>query len=441
MPAPQPKIMMHSYQETIEYLFNRLPMFTRIGAAAYKANLNNIIALCDVLGNPQQKFKSIHIAGTNGKGSTSCILASVLQTHQYKTGLFTSPHIKDFRERIRINGVCVTEQWVTAFVQKHFDVIEQMKPSFFEITTAMAFTYFAEQEVDIAIIEVGMGGLLDSTNIINPILSVITNIGLDHTQFLGTTLAEIAVNKAGIIKAKTPVVIGETHPETEMTFVQKANSLVAPIYFADTQYDAVISKSDNNKLQCIKLVDKAKLTIETYYLDLLGNYQTKNIKSVMMACQVLKQLGYKISQEKIYLALQHTIKNTGIKGRFEIVQERPTIIYDVAHNKEGLLTVLNQVNKIPHQMLHIICGFVADKDVVATLKIFPLTSTCYYTQAQIPRALAVGTLAAHGREIGLNGEAFANINLALEAAKKNADIHDIILVCGSFFILAEIENY
>jgi dihydrofolate synthase / folylpolyglutamate synthase len=432
---------MQSYTETLDYLFTKLPMFTRIGAAAYKANLDNITELCEALGNPQNTFKSIHIAGTNGKGSTSSMLASVLQEHGYKTALFTSPHIKDFRERIRVNGKMVSEEWVVSFVEKHFSIIEKLKPSFFEISTAMAFAYYAELKVDIAIIEVGMGGLLDSTNIIHPILSIITNIGLDHTQFLGTTLAEVAHNKGGIIKPLTPVIISESQAETEFVFVRKANVCNAPIYFADTIYESIISKAESNNTTCIKLVHKAKMQIETYYLDLLGNYQTKNIKAVILACDVLQTLGFNISRNKIVSALQHVNRNTGIRARFELIQTKPTVIYDVAHNAEGIQLVLQQIENYKYNKLHIVCGFVADKDVAKVLKLFPKHAQYYFTQAQIPRALDATLLHQQAIAENLIGQCYTNVNNALLQAKMDAQETDIILVCGSFFLIAEIADY
>lgn len=428
-----------NYAETLEFLFTKLPMFTRIGAAAYKANLNNITALCEALNNPQNNFKSIHIAGTNGKGSTSSMLASILQQHNYTVGLFTSPHITDFRERIRINGVMVSQDWVVEFVNTNLPLIEKLQPSFFEITTAMVFTKFAESKVDIAVIEVGMGGLLDSTNIILPELCIITNIGMDHTQFLGNTLAEIAINKAGIIKPNVPVIISETHEATEAVFVQTANKQKAPIYFADAIYDAVIKTMPDHSKQ-ISLVHKGKMEISKYVLDLQGNYQQKNLKAVILACDVLQNLGYALNQNSIATALQNVRANTGIAARFEIVSTKPYLILDVAHNTEGIKLVMQQINEMQFKNLHIVLGFVADKDVSNVLQLLPKNATYYFTQAQIPRALNFELLQEKATEAGLKGSGYKNVNEALKVAKLNAIVDDIILVCGSFFIIAEIEK-
>jgi dihydrofolate synthase / folylpolyglutamate synthase len=429
-----------NYQETLEFIYLKLPMYTRIGGAAYKADLKNITMLCASLGNPQSKFKSIHIAGTNGKGSTSSMLASVLQLHDYKIGLFTSPHLFDFRERIRVNGEMITEQFVIDFIEKNLDFIDTNKPSFFEITTAMAFQYFSEQNVDYAIIEVGMGGLLDSTNIIHPMLSIITNIGLDHIQFLGNSLQEVATNKAGIIKNNVPVIISETQSETESLFVQTANKFKSPIYFADAIYESVLVKQeDNNNLQCIKIIHKSKLEISTFFIDLLGNYQAKNLKAVLLACDVLQNLGVTLNNNKISNALRQVKKQTGIQARYELVQTNPIIIYDVAHNAEGLKLLMQQIKKLSFESLHIVCGFVADKDIANALDSFPENAQYYFTRAQIPRALDATILQNQAAIRNLIGSTYKNVNEAIKEAKKNANNQDVILVCGSFFIISEIE--
>jgi dihydrofolate synthase / folylpolyglutamate synthase len=428
-----------TYQETIDYLYTQLPMFTRVGASAYKADLHNTIALCEALDNPQHKFKSIHIAGTNGKGSSSHALASILQEAGYTTGLYTSPHVYDFRERIRINGEKVTEEFVVEFVEKIKPISERISPSFFEITVAMAFEYFAQQKVDIAVIEVGLGGLLDSTNVILPEVSLITNIGYDHMNLLGNTLQEIATQKAGIIKKHVPVVISETQPEIEQLFRMKARENDTAIVFADVVYDIVKTESNSPLLQRLKVVNKTALSIHTYDLDILGKYQTKNCKGVLATVHVLNNLGWKIEEEAIQKGLLHIKQNTQLIGRFDILQHRPTIIADVAHNAEGIAEVLDQVNAMPHQQLHIIAGFVADKDVQKVMQFYPKNAQYYFTQANIPRAMPATQVQEIAEQYQLQGNAYSNSNEALKAAKKASTAEDIILVCGSFFILAEID--
>ncbi|MCX8470760.1 MAG: bifunctional folylpolyglutamate synthase/dihydrofolate synthase [Chitinophagaceae bacterium] len=416
-------------------------MFTRIGAAAYKADLINTIILCAALDNPQNKFKSIHVAGTNGKGSTSHMLASVLQEAGYKVGLYTSPHIKDFRERIKINGQKIEEQFVVHFTENIKTKITEIQPSFFEITVAMAFAYFAKQQVDIAVIEVGLGGLLDSTNVIIPELCVITNIGLDHTNLLGTTLPEIATQKAGIIKASVPVVISQTQEETERVFTNKALEKNTSIFFADKVMEVIGMVSTSIGLQKMKVVNTAKMSITTYELDILGKYQQKNVKGVLLALEILQQYNWNISAQNIVDGLKNIKNNTGLMGRFDMLETSPMLIADVAHNADGITEVLAQIKNIQHNNLHIITGFVADKAVDKVLNLFPKNANYYYTQANIPRALLKENLQETAKQYQLNGEAYNNVNTALQAAKANASKEDIILICGSFFIIAELEQY
>ena len=436
-----------SYQDTIDYLYSRLPLFSRIGPAAIKSDLHNTLAICEFLNHPQHKFKTIHIAGTNGKGSTSHMLASIMQEAGYKTGLYTSPHLYDFRERIKVNGKMCPQAFVTSFTNKMKGFIEKVSPSFFEITVGMAFEYFANEKVDIAIIETGLGGRLDSTNIINPELSIITNIGMDHMALLGNTLTEIATEKAGIIKKDTPIVINEVLVETKNIFEQKAASVNAPIYFAE---DLIEFKSFQNNWETalfefnqpfIHLVDAPLFPkIFSVECDLPGKYQYKNLKGVFVAIQILATMGWKFSATKILKALLHVKKNTGLMGRWECIQSNPKIILDVAHNEHGIKALLDQLVQLHFKQLHIITGMVKDKDVVAVLNLLPKNAHYYYTQSHIPRALPVDELAEKGNTLGLVGEKYENVNIAIQKANKNANHDDLILVIGSVFLVAEVDR-
>ena len=423
-----------AYQQTIEHLFSRLPMFTRIGAAAYKPNLDNTIRLCEALGNPHTKFKSIHIAGTNGKGSCSHMMAAVLQEHGHKTGLYTSPHIADFRERIRINGEVISKEWVVSFIDKIKSYLEEWQPSFFEVTVAMAFSYFAEQEVDIAVVEVGLGGLLDSTNVITPELSVITNISLDHTNLLGNTLQEIATQKAGIIKPGVPVVIGETVQETQTVFLTAAIQQKTTCFFADQIWAVTRQQFIENK-QVLQMVNATQQIISTYELDLIGVYQRENLKTVCCALDVLRAQGWILDDTLIKKALAAVMKLTGIQGRFQPVYLKPTVILDVSHNEAGIKACMHQVAQMTFQRLYIIMGFVRDKDVTNVLKLFPKEARYVCTQAQIPRALPYEELLQMATEKGLQGEGFSQMTEALQFAMAQAKEDDLILVTGSFFIV------
>ena len=428
-----------TYKETIEYLYAHLPMFTRIGAAAYKKDLHNTIELCNAIGNPQQRFKSIHVAGTNGKGSTCHILSAILQQAGYKTGLYTSPHVKEFGERIRINGNEVSELFVIDFVERTKELTDKIEPSFFELTVAMAFEYFAKEKVDIAIIETGLGGRLDSTNIISPILSVITNIGYDHTNLLGKTLEEIAGQKAGIIKKNTPVVVGEVLPETMNIFVDEANEKSAPLHFAQSRYAAGYIESTGNLLFC-NVKDIKTNTTEKLRLDLNGMYQVKNVCTVLCAVDVLRKQGYNISETSLHCALENVKPLTGMRGRWDILQNNPAVILDVAHNEDGIKQVLIQLkNNYPDAGLHFVLGFVKDKDVECMLKVFPINASYYFTNAHIPRALLHEDLKNMAAQKNLQGQSFDDVNEAIAAAKKNAGEQDVIMICGSFFIIGEIK--
>ncbi|HLK30613.1 MAG TPA: folylpolyglutamate synthase/dihydrofolate synthase family protein [Puia sp.] len=427
-----------NYDQTIDYLFTRLPMFSRIGSSAMKEGLTNAIILCESLGNPQTKFKSIHIGGTNGKGSTSHMLAAIFQTAGYKTGLYTSPHLKDFRERIKVNGEMVSQNFVIDFVEKIKPLIEEISPSFFEITVAMAFEYFAEQQVDIAIIEVGLGGRLDSTNIITPELSVITNISYDHMNILGDTLQKIAFEKAGIIKKNIPVVIGEYQTETHEVFEQKAASENASLSYASRK--RFVAEWKMNKHELIAEVTSIHNNDKEYlHLDLTGIYQTKNLVTVLEAIHLLKQKGWNITDTHIQKALQHVKKLTGLHGRWEIIHEKPTIALDVGHNEDGIKQLLKQIEITDHEELHIVVGFVKDKDIDKILSLLPKHAHYYFTKAQIPRALPEEELFNKATAFRLSGSYYSDVNTALNEAVSRALQKDLIVVCGSVFIVGEVE--
>ncbi|CAM1348142.1 bifunctional folylpolyglutamate synthase/dihydrofolate synthase [Tenacibaculum insulae] len=400
-----------TYQETLDWMFRQLPMYQREGKAAFKKDLTNILALSKMLGNPEKKFKTIHVGGTNGKGSTSHMIASVLQEAGYKVGLYTSPHLKNFTERIRVNGEEIRREKIIDFVVDNKAFLEKQQVSFFEMTVGMAFTEFANQKVDIAIIEVGLGGRLDSTNIITPEVSVITNIGLDHTQFLGETLPEIAFEKAGIIKEKTPVVIGEKQEEVTAVFFAKADKCNTTIVFASEEKDA-------------------------YKTDLLGSYQQKNIKTAVKAIQQLK--GFSVLEENIKNGLLNVVKNTNLKGRWQILQEKPKVICDTAHNKEGLIYTLNQLKKEEYKKLHIVLGVVSDKNLEDILPMFPKKAVYYFCKPDIPRGLSEKILKAQAEKIDLKGNAFGSVNQAFEEVKIKASKEDVVYVGGSTFVVAEI---
>ena len=427
-----------NYAETVDYLFTKLPMYSRIGAAAYRNNLDNTWQLAEFVGNPERRFKSIHIAGTNGKGSTSHMLAAIFQQAGYKTGLYTSPHLKDFRERIRVNGEFITESAVIDFVQRVAPLSEKIDPSFFEMTVVMAFDYFAREQVDIAIVEVGLGGRLDSTNIITPELSIITNISYDHMNLLGDTLAKIAFEKAGIIKPHVPVVIGETNPETAPIFEQRAHEEQAPIRFADKHH--YVADWDYQRHHLIAEVATSPLADDKQYytLDLSGIYQTKNLVTVLEAVHALKNKGWIIEQQQVERALKQVKKLTGLHGRWEIIHEKPDIVLDVAHNEDGIRQLLRQIEVTDHEELHIVLGMVNDKDISRVLALLPLQARYYFTRAQIPRAMSENELAARAGAAGLKGQSYPTVAEALTAAKNHARPKDLILVCGSIFVVAEV---
>ncbi|QES89777.1 bifunctional folylpolyglutamate synthase/dihydrofolate synthase [Rhizosphaericola mali] len=428
-----------NYEETLAYLYEQLPMFSRIGASAIKKDLTNTLALCEALGNPQNKFKTIHIAGTNGKGSTSHFLSAIFQTAGYKTGLYTSPHIKDFRERIRINGELCSKEFVVDFVARIKPAMEKIAPSFFEITVAMAFEYFAQANVDIAIIETGLGGRLDSTNVILPELSVITNIGWDHMDLLGDTLAKIAGEKAGIIKPNVPVVIGEYVEETLPVFQEKANKEHAPLVLASEERKVIASQYLGQTI-IVEVESESSKQKNTYTLDLPGIYQTKNLLTVLAAIDEMNKKGWNISNEIIQKAGQNIKNLTGLHGRWEVLQNNPVLVSDVGHNKNCMIEIAKQIKLSQFNHLYIICGFVKDKDFDSALLELPADATYFYTRAHIPRALDETSLLEEATKIGRPGTAFPDVNTAIEHAKSIASKEDMILVCGSVFLVAEIDD-
>lgn len=425
-----------NYTETIDYLFNKLPMFSRIGEAAIKKDLTNTLALCSFLGHPEQKIKTIHIAGTNGKGSVAHILASVLQQAGYKTGLYTSPHLIDFRERIKINGKPCSEKFVVKFTEKIKSKIEEIQPSFFEITVAMAFDYFAKEKVDIAIIETGLGGRLDSTNVITPILSVITNISYDHQYLLGNTLAEIAVEKAGIIKQNIPVVIGRKHEETDSVFVEKARLENSILFFSDDVVHNVKSVNTPNYLIVDAMIADKKVNV---CCDLNSSYQTENIKTVLAALYVLQQYSTFIIKEKaLQIGFSNVQKNTNLQGRWQVLEKHPKVIADVGHNEDGIHKINEQLKFEQFEKLHIVFGAVKDKDIDKILTLLPKDATYYFTEPQLPRKLEVEKLQQKAKIHQLIGDIYHHPKDALGVAKSKASDNDLILVIGSFFVVGEI---
>lgn len=422
-----------TYEATIEYLFNSAPLFQHVGKDAYKEGLDTTHLLDEHFGHPHRKFKTIHVAGTNGKGSCSHTLAAILQSAGYKVGLYTSPHLVDFRERIRVNGIPVSKEYVIDFVNRHRDFFEPLHPSFFELTTAMAFNYFAEADVEIAVVEVGLGGRLDCTNIITPDLCVITNISFDHVQFLGDTLAKIASEKAGIIKPGIPVIIGETTPETKPVFVQKATLESAPIHFAEEE-KFLIGTSTN---------EQGKRIYQTkHYADLEGELgglcQIKNTNTLLSAIHVLQSLGYTIKEQDIRKGFSQVCKLTGLMGRWQKLQENPTIVCDTGHNKGGIQHIVEQLSKQSYRRLHIVMGMVNDKDISGVLAMLPKEAIYYFTKANVSRALPETEVQRLAKEAGLKGNTYPSVDEAVQAAKEAADSEDFIFVGGSTFIVADL---
>lgn len=423
-----------TYADTLHYLYAQLPMFTRVGASAYKKDLHNTLALCNALHHPEQKFKSVHIGGTNGKGSSSHMLAAILQTAGYKTGLYTSPHLRDFRERIRINGQMIPEQEVINFVNSHQALFEELNPSFFEATVGLAFDYFAKQQVDIAIIEVGLGGRLDSTNVINPLLSLITNIGLDHQDILGNTLEEIAKEKAGIIKTNTPIIIGEKQAGIAQIFEKKAKEANAKILFAPDCW-TITTKGTAPLLVVNALSSKQSLELA---LDLRGSYQIKNLAGVLTAVDELREQGFKISEEHLKTALKQVTSLTGLQGRWQTLQTIPLVICDTGHNEDGVKEVLKNIINTPHQNLHLVWGMVKDKDITKILALLPKEATYYFCQPNIPRGKSAEELVQEAHQYELIGQAYASVAEAYQQALNHAQPNDLVIVGGSTFVVAEV---
>lgn len=421
------------YHQALQFLYERLPMFQRIGPAALKPDLTNTIKLLNAVGNPQHSFKSVHIAGTNGKGSSAHSIASVLQEAGYKTGLYTSPHLKEFTERIKISGQEIERDAVIRFVEQYQQAIIDISPSFFEVTVAMAFSYFAEEKVDIAIIETGLGGRLDSTNVINPIVSLITMIGKDHSSILGDTLAKIAFEKAGIIKPERPVVIGADQPELLPIFAKKAEELESPFYTCLHLSVKPLHEKNNFSLT-------GSMYEGAYEAGIYAAYYLKNVPGIIKTLEIIKNEGFQIRKQDVFNGLMKVVSNTGLKGRWQILSENPLTVIDISHNEPGIIELFKQVEKINFNKLHLIIGMVSDKDVQAVLKLLPKDAEYYFTQSSVPRSLPADQLQFLAKEVGLEGGKFNNVNEALKEAKKNADVADFILVCGSTFVVAEIDE-
>ena len=427
--------MILSYQDALKYLYDNLPMFQRVGSVAFKKDLTNTLKLCKALGDPQHKFKSIHIAGTNGKGSASHILASVLQASGYKTGLYTSPHLKEFTERIKINGKEVSPQFVLEFVNRIKPLIEEIRPSFFEITVAMAFDYFALNKVDIAVVEVGLGGRLDSTNVITPLVSVITNISWDHKELLGNSLTEIASEKAGIIKERVPVVISERQQEVQEVFINKAKLEEAEIFFASDEY-AVDIKPEVHEINIFK---EKIIFLKDVKFPLRGYYQKKNVPGVLKTVDLL-HAHFPVSASQLKKGLEQVVTNTNLKGRWQIIKLNPTVVCDTAHNFSGIQEVMQQLLSMPFNNLHIIWGMVKDKDINQILVLLPKHATYYFCQAKIPRALDAHLLREQAEKYGLHGIAIQDVNEAKKTALTKALKDDLIFIGGSTFVVAEIAE-
>lgn len=425
------------FKDTLEYMYTLLPMYQRIGNTAFKKDLTNTIKLCEILGNPQNAYQSIHIAGTNGKGSSAHILASILQSAGIKTGLYTSPHLWSFTERIKIDGREIEERFVCDFIEKIKNDIDEIRPSFFEITVAMAFEYFANQKVDIAVVEVGLGGRFDSTNVITPLVSLITSIGLDHTDMLGETLPEIAFEKAGIIKGNVPVVISETQREVASVFQEKAKEMNAPLFFADQEYRVSIHQKSSFDLEFLSKTDTNSFIAN---MDLAGEYQLKNIPGVMKVVELLNSLGLKISDGHLVDGLKNVKKNTGLFGRWQRLDEKPLTICDTVHNEAGIAYLIQQINEMEYNKLHIIWGAVEGKNLDGIFKHFPTNAFYYFCEASIPRAMEASELQKKATSFGLNGSVVKDVNLAIEKAREKAGQNDLVFIGGSNFIIAEIKN-
>jgi len=428
-----------NYKETVSWLFDKLPMYQRMGKAAYKSDMGNTIQLLNLLDNPQDKFKTIHVAGTNGKGSVSHIIASVLQEAGFKTGLYTSPHIKDFRERIKINGELIPEEDVIQFVQSNINEFDKIKPSFFEMTVGMAFDHFAKNSVDIAVVEVGLGGRLDSTNVVNPLISVITNITLDHTQFLGESVEQIAGEKAGIIKDKTPVVIGRKQYNTKEVFEKIASEKRAEVFYAEDHYDIKLLQSLKPDEQFIDIWKNNDLFLEEVNSPLLGSYQQENIATALMALELLvSKYNFPIEPENIQEGIEYIIKNTGLRGRWYVIDTNPLTVCDTGHNEDGIKAVVQQIMAQTFDHLHFVFGMVNDKDSKAILSLLPRNATYYFCKPDIPRGMDEEELQKKAEEVGLIGLSYTSVERAFSSAFNNARPRDMVFVGGSTFVVAEV---
>jgi dihydrofolate synthase/folylpolyglutamate synthase len=426
-----------TYNETVDYLFSLLPAYHRVGKPAYKGNLDNTLELDRYFGHPHRRFRTVHVAGTNGKGSVSHMTASMLQEAGYRTGLYTSPHLKDFRERIRINGMMIGKEEVVRFVEEHDGLIRRIKPSFFELTVALAFDYFARMEVDVAVIEVGMGGRLDSTNIITPELSVITNIGHDHMEFLGDTLEAVAGEKAGIIKEGVPVIIGETQAATRQVFLRRAETVNAPLTFADRHYRCRLGRIyPNSSLRQFGLTFLAEGLTMKGETPLGGLAQRKNIQTAAAVADALSA-GFSLSREHFFRGVAEVVNNTGLMGRWQILSHSPLTVCDTGHNREGLEYVVKQIKSTKKERLHMVIGFVNDKDIGLVLPLFPRDAVYYFTRASVPRALDEKLLKAAAAAYGLAGKTYPAVTVAVDAARAAAGPHDMIFIGGSTFVVAD----
>ena len=426
--------MITTYSQAVDYLYRNLPMFQRIGAAALRKDLTNTLRICEAAGNPQEKFKTVHVAGTNGKGSTAHMLASVLQSAGYRTGLYTSPHLKSFTERIRIDGKEIEEQFVTDFVNETVSLIEILKPSFFEITVTMAFSYFAARNVDVAVIEVGLGGRLDSTNVIHPELSVITNIGMDHTDLLGDTMEKIAREKAGIIKAGVPAVVSERQREVSYVFEEAAEAKHTSVFFASDTFSICPGQKG------MIIMKGSAVYLDEVVPDLKGNYQRPNIIGVVQAIEQLRLRGFRITDDNIRNGLQHVVDLTGLKGRWQKLRDRPATYCDTAHNPEGISYLVRQIRSQTYTNLHMVLGMTKGKDIDKMLVLLPADAMYYFCEAKLPRAVEAEMLAAKARVFGLRGVVIHDVNEAMHQALNEAAERDFVFIGGSTFVVAEIED-
>lgn len=428
--------MIKSYKKVINFLYEKLPMFQRDGRSAYKANLDNSIELDNYFNNPHKNFKTIHVGGTNGKGSVSHIIASVLQEAGYKVGLYTSPHLKDFRERIKINGEMISEDDVVDFVNDNYEMIKNISPSFFELTVSMAFSYFAQKEVDFAVVEVGLGGRLDSTNVVTPEISVITNVGIDHVSILGDNIKTIAVEKAGIIKENKPVVIGKHNIESDEVFNNKAADLNSEIYYSQDFYLIEMMEISNNYRRVISKDKDGNVT--EFFISLLGLYQQNNLSLVLKVADVLIEKGYSLNKDIIAKGVENVVKNTNLLGRWQIINESPKIIVDTGHNEDAILNIVNQINEESYKNLHIIFGMADDKEIDNVLSLLPKEAIYHFVNADSPRSISSNELRNRALKFDLHGESYPSVNSALNHVKNIADLKDLIFIGGSTFVVAEI---